>query len=106
MTRRRLFSFAWKVNANRGLNIQGRILMLEPESPKESLATDAGRLVGHVMALVVGLVLMFAGVAMGVTMVLLPLGIPLGLVGLCLFIWGVFGRSREKTLPVQRPNGP
>jgi hypothetical protein len=38
---------------------------------------------------------MFTGVAMGVTLVLLPIGIPLGLVGLCAFIWGIFGWSRE-----------
>jgi hypothetical protein len=37
---------------------------------------------------------MLTGVAMGVSLVLLPLGIPLGLVGLFIFLWGLFGWSR------------
>jgi len=73
--------------------------MTEHESTGHELATGAKRFVGHVLAIVGGLVLMIAGVAMGVTMVLLPIGIPLGLVGLLLFIWGVFGWSREKKSP-------
>jgi hypothetical protein len=51
--------------------------------------------VGHVAAIVVGLVLMVSGVGMGVTMVLAPWGIPLGLVGLGLFLWGVFLYTRR-----------
>ena len=48
-----------------------------------------GRFLGHSIAVVAGLVLMIVGVAMGVTMVLLPLGIPVGLVGLLIFVWGL-----------------
>ncbi len=56
------------------------------------------RFLGHTIAVIVGIVLMFVGLAMGVTMVLLPIGIPLGLVGLLLCLWGVFyGAPRKPT---------
>jgi hypothetical protein len=56
------------------------------------------RLVGHTIAIILGIVLMFIGLGMGLTMVMLPVGIPLGLVGLMLFLWGLnFGAPRERT---------
>jgi hypothetical protein len=58
------------------------------------LAGTGGRILGHTAAVLLGLFLMMTGVGMGVTMVMLPLGIPLGLNGLALFIWGVAGRWR------------
>jgi hypothetical protein len=66
----------------------------EHKSAGPELAKGAGRLLGHGVAVLVGLVLMFIGVAMGVSVVLLPLGIPLGLVGLFVGLWGLFGWSR------------
>jgi hypothetical protein len=69
--------------------------MTEQESPRQELVTGAKRVVGHLVAIVAGLILMFAGVAMGVTLVLLPVGIPVGLAGLFCFLWGLFGWSRE-----------
>ncbi len=45
---------------------------------------------GHATAVVVGIILMFAGLSMGVTLVLLPVGIPVGLAGVLLFMWGLF----------------
>jgi hypothetical protein len=47
------------------------------------------RFLGHTIAVLVGLMLMILGLAMGVTMVALPIGIPVGLGGLLLFIWGL-----------------
>lgn len=60
--------------------------------------------VGHVAAIVVGLVLMFSGVGMGVTIVLLPIGVPVGLVGLALFLWGMvlYTRRGRTEAPVDR----
>ena len=50
------------------------------------------------IAVVLGVILMISGLAMGVTMVLLPIGIPLGLGGLLLCIWGLFyAAPREQT---------
>jgi hypothetical protein len=73
--------------------------MTEHESAGRELAKGAGIFLGHVIALVVGLVLMVAGLAMGVSLVLLPIGIPVGLVGLGVFLWGLFGRAEEKGPP-------
>ena len=43
----------------------------------------------HLAAVLGGMVMMVLGVGLSVTMVLLPIGIPLGLVGLGVFIWGL-----------------
>lgn len=64
------------------------------------------RFVGHTVAIVAGLMLMIAGLAMGVTMVLLPLGIPVGLGGLLLFLWGLYSTpvpSVGPKVPADRP---
>ncbi len=41
-------------------------------------------------AVVLGVAMMVSGLGMGVTMVLLPIGIPLGLIGLLVALWAVF----------------
>jgi hypothetical protein len=65
----------------------------EDGSAKHELA-EAGKRVGlHLAAIIGGLILMIVGLGMGVTMVLLPIAIPLGLVGVVLTIWGFFGWS-------------
>jgi hypothetical protein len=43
----------------------------------------------HMAAIIGGLVMMVLGVGLSVTMVLLPIGIPLGLAGLGICIWGL-----------------
>ena len=43
----------------------------------------------HLGAIIAGIVMMVLGVGLSVTMVLLPLGIPLGLAGLGCFILGL-----------------
>jgi hypothetical protein len=78
-------------------------MMAVHQSAGQEFAISAGRLIGHVLALVVGFVLMIAGLAMGVTVVLLPFGIPLGLVGLGLLVWGLFGWAREEELTMPPP---
>jgi hypothetical protein len=50
------------------------------------------RLIGafeHVLAIVIGFVLMVVGLGLGVTMIMLPVGLVIGLVGLALFIGGM-----------------
>lgn len=61
----------------------------------KDLATGAGHLLSRAAAAVVGLILMIVGIAMGVTIVMLPIGVPLGLFGLAVFLWGFFGRWPE-----------
>jgi hypothetical protein len=43
----------------------------------------------HVLAIVVGFILMVLGLGLGVTMIMLPLGLVIGLIGLALFIGGM-----------------
>jgi hypothetical protein len=43
----------------------------------------------HLGAILAGVVMIVLGVGLSVTMVLLPVGIPLGLVGLLILIWGL-----------------
>jgi hypothetical protein len=44
------------------------------------------------VAVALGFVLMIVGLAMGVTMVLLPVGIVVGLLGVALLVSGMFAR--------------
>ena len=44
----------------------------------------------HAAAVVVGFVMMIVGLAMGVTMVMLPVGIVVGLLGVAIFVAGLF----------------
>jgi hypothetical protein len=80
--------------------------MAEYESAGRELAKGAGRLAVHVAAIVAGLILMVVGLAMGVSVVLLPFGIPLGLAGLLAFLWGLAGRSQEKGAAPPPPGPP
>ncbi len=43
----------------------------------------------HVLAMAVGFVFMLVGLGMGVTIALIPIGVPLGLIGAALFLWGL-----------------
>jgi nitrogen fixation-related uncharacterized protein len=73
------------------------------QSVSQELVKGAGRFVVHALALVVGMIFMVAGIAMGVTIAMLPIGIPLGLVGLILFFWGLFGGAEGNVPPAQPP---
>ena len=48
--------------------------------------------IAHLVAIVVGLVMMVAGLALGVTMIMLPGGLVVGLLGMAIFIRGIFAR--------------
>jgi len=50
------------------------------------------RVLGHVAAIIVGFVMMVVGLGLGVTMVMLPVGIVIGLVGVAIFVGGLFAR--------------
>jgi hypothetical protein len=69
--------------------------MSEHESTGRELAKGAGLLLGHIIAMVVGVILILVGSAMGVSLVLLPIGIPVGFLGLGILLWALFGRSEE-----------
>ena len=44
----------------------------------------------HVVAVVVGFIMMVLGLGLGVTMIMLPVGIVVGLAGAALFVAGLF----------------
>ncbi len=51
---------------------------------------------GHIVAVIVGFVMMVVGLGLGVTMIMLPVGIVIGLAGVALFIGGLFARINQK----------
>jgi len=52
---------------------------------------EIGGLLEHFVVVVLGFVLMVVGLGLGVTMIMLPAGIVIGLVGMGLFVAGIFG---------------
>jgi hypothetical protein len=59
-----------------------------------SLHTLVG-LAEHAAFVVLGFVFMVIGLALGVTMVLLPVGLVIGLIGVAMFVGGLFVRSLD-----------
>ena len=47
-------------------------------------------LFGHVAALIIGFVFMVVGLALGVTLIMLPVGIVVGMLGFLMFVGGLF----------------
>jgi archaellum biogenesis protein FlaJ (TadC family) len=54
---------------------------------------------GHIAAVVIGFVMMVVGLGLGVTMVMLPFGLVIGLLGLAIFVSGLFMRLDEGKRP-------
>jgi hypothetical protein len=79
--------------------------MAEQESAGREVVKGAGLFVGHVAAIVVGVVLMVVGIGLGVGLVTLPVAIPVGFAGLFVFLWGVMGRA-EQTKSTTGPRPP
>jgi hypothetical protein len=50
----------------------------------------------HAAFVVLGVVMMIVGLGLGVTMVLLPLGLTIGLLGVAVFVGGLFARINSK----------
>jgi hypothetical protein len=53
----------------------------------------------HTLALLAGVILVILGLALVVTIWGLLLGIPIGLAGFLLCLWGLFGRAAAKSAP-------
>lgn len=53
-------------------------------------------LLEHVLFVAAGFVLMIIGLGMGVTMVMLPAGLVIGLLGFAMFVGGLFARMKER----------
>ena len=52
--------------------------------------------VGHIAAMIIGFVMMVVGLGLGVTMIMLPVGIVIGLLGVAIFVGGLFARINGK----------
>lgn len=63
----------------------------QPAGRGPRLLVLAEQIVSHVAAVVVGFVLMVVGLGLGVTMIMLPVGLVVGLAGVGLFVWGMVG---------------
>jgi hypothetical protein len=50
----------------------------------------------HAAAVIAGLVLMVVGLGLGVTMIMLPVGLVVGLIGFAMVIGGLFARLDQK----------
>ena len=50
-----------------------------------------GLVLGHVAAVAIGFAMMVVGLGMGVTMIMLPVGLVIGLIGVLVFVWGLVG---------------
>ena len=50
---------------------------------------------GHIAAIMVGFVMMVVGLGLGVTMIMLPAGIVIGLIGAAVFVGGLFGHINK-----------
>jgi hypothetical protein len=53
---------------------------------------EIGRFFEHAAAVTIGFVMMVVGLALGVTMIMLPVGIVVGLLGVAVFVGGIFAR--------------
>jgi hypothetical protein len=49
-------------------------------------------ILGHIAATIVGFVMMIVGLGLGVTMIMLPVGIVVGLLGAAILVGGLFAR--------------
>jgi membrane-bound ClpP family serine protease len=68
--------------------------MLHPMTVQGAL-TGVGRFFEHAAAVVIGLIMMIVGLGLGVTMIMLPVGITIGLLGVAMLVAGVFARIDE-----------
>lgn len=85
------------INALSGAEIMSGKTPSGTQAHSDHKIRDAGKRFGkHVLAIVAGFIMTIAGLGMGVTIVLLPLGIPVGLVGVLLLSWGLFEWSKTR----------
>jgi hypothetical protein len=57
--------------------------------------SGVARFLEHATAVVLGLVMMIVGLGLGVTMIMLPVGLVIGLLGVAVFVGGLFARINK-----------
>jgi hypothetical protein len=60
------------------------------------LADIVGRVFGRLAAVIVGFIMMVLGLAMTAAIVILPAGVVVGLLGVAIFVGGIFARDDRK----------
>lgn len=63
----------------------------EPADQGNGLLAKGGRVLSHLAVAAIGFVLMIVGLGLGVTLIMLPVGLVVGLIGVGLFVWGLVG---------------
>jgi hypothetical protein len=63
---------------------------------RRSWTTTIESLLGHIAAVIIGFVMMVVGLGLGVTLIMLPVGIVVGLLGVAIFVAGLFARLDQK----------
>ena len=61
------------------------------------IAGLVGSALGHIAAIIIGFVLMVVGLALGVTMIMLPVGLVVGMLGFVMFVGGLFVHIDART---------
>ena len=64
--------------------------------PLRRVFAGIGRFAEHTALVVVGLMMMIVGLGLGVTMIMLPVGIVIGFAGVLLVVGGLFARIDER----------
>lgn len=62
-------------------------------SPRESKEATIAGFSRHMVAIVSGLLLTILGIGLSVTIVLLPIGVPMAVFGGLTLVWGIYERS-------------
>ena len=63
------------------------------------LADIVGRVFSRLAAMTIGFILMVAGLGMTATIVMLPVGVVLGLLGVVIFVAGLFAPGEQTARP-------
>jgi hypothetical protein len=60
----------------------------------EEVAESGKRIGKHVVSVIVGLLLLIVAFFLSATLMLLPIGLPLGVIGVFMILWGMFVWTR------------
>lgn len=71
--------------------------VMEHAISRHNILAGVGRMLEHTAFVVLGLIMMIVGLGLGVTMIMLPVGIVVGLLGVAMFVGGIFARVGNRS---------